>query len=201
MLHARPTAAIFMLSAAATTLHADVLVLRNGDRVEGELVSVSGSRIEFEDAAGDVKRFSRGDVQRIELDRYGRGESNDDFRPPRGAREREVNVPAADAWTDTGIDVRWNQQVYFFASGEVRWGPRRSDGPGGESGSPRNANRPIPDRPAAALIGRIGASGDPFFIGGDRSPIRVRGGGRLFLGVNDDYRQDNSGAFRVTVYY
>jgi hypothetical protein len=30
---------------------------------------------------------------------------------------------------------------------------------------------------------------------------RVRGGGRLYLAINDDYLQDNSGSFRVTVYY
>jgi hypothetical protein len=59
----------------------------------------------------------------------------------------------------------------------------------------------MPNRPAAALIGRIGESNDYFFIGDDAGAIRVRGNGRLYLGVNDDYLRDNSGAFRVTVYY
>ena len=40
-----------------------------------------------------------------------------------------------------------------------------------------------------------------FYIGNDNGPIRVRSSGRLFLGVNDDYLQDNSGNFRVVVYY
>lgn len=200
MLHARVGAAVLIV-ALGTVLRADVLVLQNGDRVKGELVSVSGTRIEFEDSSGDVQRYSRTDVQRIEFDRYGRGSSNDEFRPPRGAREREVSIPASQAWTDTGVDVRSNQQVYFYAKGEIRWGPKRSDGPAGESGSPRNANRPIPNRAGAALIGRVGSSGGPFYIGEDRSPIRVRDGGRLFLGINDDYLQDNTGAFRVTIYY
>ncbi len=31
--------------------------------------------------------------------------------------------------------------------------------------------------------------------------IRVRDGGRLYLGCNDDFLEDNSGSFRVTVYY
>ena len=30
---------------------------------------------------------------------------------------------------------------------------------------------------------------------------RVRGRGTVFLGINDDYLQDNGGAFRVIVYY
>jgi len=35
----------------------------------------------------------------------------------------------------------------------------------------------------------------------DGRPIRIRTGGRLFLGVNDDFLNDNSGNFRVIVYY
>ena len=58
----------------------------------------------------------------------------------------------------------------------------------------------MPNRSAAALIGRIGDS-DLFYIGDDRSAIRIRGGGRLFLGINDDFLQDNSGSLRVTIYY
>jgi hypothetical protein len=55
------------------------------------------------------------------------------------------------------------------------------------------------NRNAAALIGRI--DNDMFFIGDDTGPIRVRNNGRLFLGVNDDVLTDNSGNFRVVVYY
>jgi hypothetical protein len=29
----------------------------------------------------------------------------------------------------------------------------------------------------------------------------MRSGGRLYLGINDDMLQDNSGAFRVAIYY
>jgi hypothetical protein len=29
----------------------------------------------------------------------------------------------------------------------------------------------------------------------------MRAGGRLFLGLNDDYLQDNSGSLRVTIAY
>ena len=48
----------------------------------------------------------------------------------------------------------------------------------------------------AALIGRIGTSTDYFFVGDDRGAIRVRSSGRLFLGINDDYLQDNTGVLR-----
>ena len=61
-----------------------------------------------------------------------------------------------------------------------------------------NATQPIPSRPAAALIGKIGDQ-DPFFIGDEQGPIRMRESGRLYLGVNDDYLEDNSSNSRVTV--
>jgi hypothetical protein len=54
----------------------------------------------------------------------------------------------------------------------------------------------------AALIGKVGQeSKDLFFIGADAGPIRVRSSGRLFLGVNDNYFEDNHGNFLVVVYY
>jgi hypothetical protein len=59
----------------------------------------------------------------------------------------------------------------------------------------------MPNRPAAALIGRVGDSDEYFFIGDDEGAIRMRSSGRLFLAVNDDYLKDNTGSFRVTVYY
>jgi len=196
------TALALGLAAAAA---ADTLVLRSGERVEGTLVGVRGDTIEFETSGGRrrVERYDRDDVRRIDFDSRG-GSSRDDLGGsggrPSGLRERPVSVSAREQWNDTGIDVRRGQQVYFSASGKPRWGRDRQDGPAGEGGSPRNPNRPIPDRPGGALIGRIG-SGDPFFVGDDRGPIRVRDSGRLFLGINDDYLPDNSGEFRVTVYY
>ena len=69
-----------------------------------------------------------------------------------GLREHEVSVDSWVAWKDTGIDVRSGQTVYFSASGRVRWGPNRQDGPAGEHGSPHNPGRPIPSRPLVDFI-------------------------------------------------
>ena len=60
--------------------------------------------------------------------------------------------------------------------------------------------RPMPNRSGGALIGRVGGS-EPFLIGDERGPIRMRESGRLSLGVNDDFLEDNRGSFRVTIYY
>lgn len=184
---------------AETAIFADVLVLRDGRRVTGELVAVRGDTIEFEHAdgreAGRVRRYDRQDVRSILFE----DDRADGPRP--GLRERLVMVDARRPWTDTGIDVRNGQDVAFTATGEVRWGPGRRDDAGGENDSPHNAARPMPGRNAAALIGKIGPNGDPFVIGDVREALRLRGSGRLFLGINDDYLQDNSGSFRVEISY
>jgi hypothetical protein len=195
----------------AATVSADTLVLRDGRRVQGELIAVRDGVIEFEGQRGlfggrERLRVDRNEVVRIELDDDGRG-SGGGFAGgggtgrPSGLREREAYVSAVQPWTDVGITVRPGQSVYFDASGRVRWGPNRQDGPAGENGSPRNEARPIPSRPAAALIGRVGEGDDVFFIGAESGAIRMRSGGRLYLGINDDILGDNSGTFRVTIYY
>ncbi len=104
------------------SLVADVLVLRDGTRVQGELITVRGGVIEFEEQSfggrGRIVRVDREEVVRIEFDNRGGG--------------------------------------------------------GGGGDAP----------PIANGLG-----------------IRVRSSGRLYLGINDEVLTDNSGAFRVTVYY
>lgn len=184
---------------------ADTLILRNGDRVVGRLIAVRDGVIDFEEDRGfgrRVVRIEQEDVRAIEFeqDRGRRLEPQIEGLRPRGMREREVSVSARMPWTDTGISLRAGQTIYFEAAGRVRWGPGRQDGPEGENNSPRNPGRPIANRPGAALIGRIGEDA-AFFIGNDTNAIRVRSGGQLYLGINDDVFTDNSGEFRVTVYF
>jgi hypothetical protein len=206
-------AAVLMATAA---VRADTLILRDGRRVQGQLVSVRGDEVEFEAQRGffggrDRQRYDRRDVAGIEFDgddrsdQFDRDRRDDDRRDrggrPSGMRERSVSVDSWVPWVDSGVQVRAGQMVYFSATGRVRWGPNRQDGPAGEHDSPRNDARPIPGRPAVGLVGRVGDSNDVFFIGDDQGPIRMRTSGRLYLGVNDDYLKDNTGSFRVTVFY
>jgi hypothetical protein len=197
-------------------LAADTLVLRDGRRVEGELVAVQNGVIEFQSRGPfgpERARINRADVARIEFESMDRDfreerrdEGRDDRQPignqrPAGLREREVAVDAKRPWSETGIEVRSGQTIYFSASGRIHWGPGRENGPEGEHDSPRNSARPIPTRPGASLIGRVGEGNDYFFIGDDKGAIRMRSAGRLYLGINDDNLADNSGIFRVTVFY
>jgi hypothetical protein len=208
----RWTGALAVVLLLPLTLSADTLYLRNGSRIEGELVSVRGGTVEFRERRGfgsRVSTYDRGEVDRIEFERgnsssYNNGSSGntDAGGRPFGLRERQVVVSADVPWNDAGIDVRAGQTIYFEATGQVRWGRDRRDGPAGENNSPNNPGRPMPNRAGAALIGKVGLnSNDPFFIGDETGAIRVRASGRLFLGINDEFLQDNAGNFRVTVYY
>jgi hypothetical protein len=186
-------------------LQADVLYLRNGTRVTGEMIGMRNGTIEFEErrsfGGSRTLRVDREEVERIEFEgrRYSGGGNDSYGGRPSGMRERQTIVSADVAWNDTGIDVRAGQTVYFEATGQVRWGRDRRDGPAGERNSPNNPNRPMGNRNAAALIGKIG--NDTFFIGDETGPVRLRSSGRLYLGINDDVLTDNSGNFRVVVYY
>jgi hypothetical protein len=203
-----------MALAVPVSLGADTLYLRNGQRIQGELLGVRNGQIEFEERRtfGGTRtvRFDRDEVDRIDFEntRYSNNNNNNnnnnstsnttDGRPT-GMREKQVVVSGDVAWIDSGVDVRVGQTIYFEAQGRVRWGKDRQDGPAGERNSPSNPNRPMGNRNAAALIGKIG--NDMFFIGDETGPVRMRSAGRLYLGVNDDVLTDNSGNFRVVVYY
>jgi hypothetical protein len=188
-------------------LQADVLYMRDGSRITGELIGFRNGTIEFEErrgfGSGRTLRLDRDEVERIEFENRRLTNNNNSASAfggrPSGMREKQTIVSADVAWNDTGVDVRAGQTVYFEAAGQVRWGRDRRDGPAGERNSPSNPNRPMGNRNAAALIGKIG--NDMFFIGDDTGPVRLRSSGRLYLGVNDDVLTDNSGNFRVVVYY
>jgi hypothetical protein len=203
----RLTLASLFFIAVTAFVHADTLVMNDGRRLQGALLGIYGREIEFEERARGRRRtirISRDEVERIEFARtdFDRGRGDEDRNAPvgmpRGMRERQIVVDARQPWTDTGIDVRAGQQIYFSSQGETRWGRDRRDGAEGERNSPLNPNRPLPERPAAALIGRIGDRNEYFFIGGDSGPFRARDSGRLYLGINDDVLTDNSGNLRVT---
>jgi len=206
MVPRRWIASVVLALALPVALKADTLYLRDGSRITGEFISYRNGTIEFEErrgfGGGRTVRIDRDEVDRIEFEnrRFTNNNNNNSFGGrPSGMREKQTIVSADVAWNDTGIDVRAGQTVYFEATGQVRWGRDRRDGPAGERNSPSNPNRPMGNRNAAALIGKIG--NDMFFIGDDTGPVRLRSSGRLYLGVNDDVLTDNSGNFRVVVYY
>ena len=173
----------------------------NFDRVDRfENLDVNNNnRIDAREWHGTVAAFNRLDVNddnvlsRAEFGATVNGDSavatSGDF----------IRVEGTQPWTDTGMTVRAGDTITFDSQGTVRISNNRNDiaGAGGTLSGRREANAPLPNQTAGALIARIGNS-PPLFIGNRRS-VRAPFGGRLYLGVNDDYLDDNSGDFQVTV--
>jgi hypothetical protein len=118
---------------------------------------------------------------------------------PLSARGTTATIDADYRWTPTGVTVREGELVRLEASGSVVMAPGTE--PVGPEGSARGrvGNAPFPDRPAGALIAKIGEDGEPMFIGSSRHTFRANRSGQLLLGVNDDYFDDNGGEFLVRV--
>jgi hypothetical protein len=198
---------------AAPAASPDTLIMDNGRRIQGELISINRNVIVFDRddgvrdgvrdgvvGGGRRLRVDRNAVRTISFDDNVYTGDDDDFTPGVGTvgTGQDVFVRADSPWTETGVFLRAGELFRLDASGTINWGGGRVDGPAGEVGSPYNANRPMPNRPGGALIARVG-NGEPFFVGPGQTSFRASTTGRLYLGVNDDYLRDNSGSFRVYV--
>jgi hypothetical protein len=146
-----------------------------------------GTRQEFNQL--DINRD--GVISRRELSRVG--------DTAVGTSGQMINVNAAQEWTDTGIWVEAGDRISFDADGTVQLSDNPGDvaSPAGAQSGRRAENAPVRARPAGMLIARIGNSA-PVPVGAQRTS-RAPVSGQLYLGVNDDYFQDNRGQFRVTV--
>ena len=120
------------------------------------------------------------------------------------AAEYTVDVPADTAWTETDITFTEGQLARFTAIGEISDDATRPNQLFNSDGAARDPKQdvhnadPYLDFRHAALIGRVGESGAPFFVG---HGLRLDGTppGRLYLGVNDSAFTDNGGSFTVQV--
>lgn len=149
------------------------------------------------DAAGDLRPGRIRSRNRDSLDDRNRNQ-----------REVTINVPGTSRGTDTGLDVRAGDPIYFTASGVITAGSRVGQvGPDGATttgfGSVVNA-RPVPSAGVGALIAYIrmsnGQLSSPYLIGSQLSAT-VPVDGRLILLVNDDNYGDNNGSFSVRIRY
>jgi alpha-tubulin suppressor-like RCC1 family protein len=120
---------------------------------------------------------------------------------PSGPPSQTIYVPGNVAWYDTGIDVPPGAGVQFDATGRVSVAGSDPNGkdPAGAVGcdSPVVYSPPflVPGLTCWSLIGRIG-TGDPFEIG-DAVATLSAAGGRLYLSMDDNFFDDNSGTWIV----
>jgi hypothetical protein len=184
-------------------LDRNTVVLRNGDMIRGKVYTFNENDIVFDTRDGR-RTFNMGDIARL----YMSAPAARSLFPSSGSTSTApetsdgIRVEANRDWTDAGLTVRQGDRVSFeVTGGEVRVVPDRTTGPDGDPSLPRPRST-FGSRPASMNIGqlvfRIG-NGGAFPIGSNREPILMSGSGRLYLGVNDTERGDNSGAFIVKV--
>ena len=175
-----------------------VVVLRNGQRVTGELYDISGTtplKLTLRNNNGE-REINSNQVARIIFARPRAVAAPVD--PGAGAGPGVI-VAANQQWVSTGITVRRSQTVQFQSTGQVRISGDQRDlaSINGSLNQRYAAGSPLPQFLAGALIGRIG-NGEPFAVGNQTS-IEMPAAGILYLGVNDDSPSDNAGHFNVIV--
>jgi len=97
-------------------------------------------------------------------------------------------------WTNTGFVVRKGQRLRISASGRVMLGNGRFSTPGGISTLP-DPSKLMSNEPTGALIAVIGDNNNEFVFIGARREFVAAQDGYLFLGVNENNLDDNTGAY------
>jgi hypothetical protein len=114
---------------------------------------------------------------------------------------RELDIPASQPWTDTGIDLVVGDRVVVESGGQVKYQAQFA-GPEGLKRSWMDLTRSLPvnGAGAASLVGRIGegAAAIPFALGARKDTV-ARRAGHLFLGVNQAANQAGEGSFHAKV--
>jgi len=183
-----------------------VVVLRNGQTVNGSLYDIGGAsplRLTIRTADGD-REISSTEVARIIMAKPENAVATSGTTPSSIANPAAVpgaiSVMASQPWTSSGLTVRKGQTITFATSGEVQLSDDANDiaNPDGSKNARYATGAPIRNVLAGALIGRIGPNGQPFAIG-NQSSIVAPAAGILYLGVNDDGFADNKGMFQVVV--
>jgi len=145
----------------------------------------------------DYDRNQDGIVTRDELNR---GNATPGAVGTSGSGSETITVPSTVRWYDSGIEVRSGDVIAYRATGTIRMSLGNENdraNPSGALSGRRAADAPLRDKPAGALIARIG-SGAAMFLG-ENGEVRAANSGRLYFSVNDDYLMDNSGDYRVVL--
>ena len=182
-----------------------VVVLRSGQTLNGSLYDIGGAsplKLTIRTADGE-REISSTEVARIIVAKpenavatTGSTTAVTDTPAVPGA----IAVSSSQPWTSTGRTVRKGQTISFSTTGEIQLSDDATD-IADANGSKRQrypAGGQMRNVFAGALIGRIGATGQPFAIGAQPT-IVAPASGLLYLGVNDDGFPDNRGSYQVVI--
>ncbi|HEY6188017.1 MAG TPA: LecA/PA-IL family lectin [Pyrinomonadaceae bacterium] len=176
-------------------------------RAEREMRAAGDDRDDNSDLFGRNRRDNPAPVRR-----RARGDIDQGSRPggdTRTQREKTISVPAnTRSGVDTGIDLRAGDQITITGTGNITAGRRAGvvSPEGGRVGGASSiiGTYPVPSAGVGALIGFLrlpnGQATQAFFVG-TQLQLTAPTDGRLFLLVNDDNYNDNSGSFDVRIVY
>lgn len=119
----------------------------------------------------------------------------------KGKRTKTIEIRGNQAWLDTGINVKIGQEILFSVSGSINIDEKTKVFQNGELNLTLNARKPLPNHPTGAFISKVGERGEPFYVGDDKAPFHMTHNDRLYIGINDYNYEDNSGSFKVTIYF
>jgi hypothetical protein len=174
------------------------ILLRNGQVVEGRLSDIGGNapKILYVDTPSGQRQFNSTEVALVVM-----GGSPQNAQTAAvgtaGNQAGSIRVPANSHWTETQVTVREGESLVLRADGEIAFAPNERASAAGIPRGTRGGATPLPNAPAGALIGRI--DNGPAFLIGRQTSVRMPASGRLFLGINDDVVDDNSGEFQVVI--
>jgi hypothetical protein len=195
-------------------LERHMLVLRNGRVLHGKVYHWNSDSVLFDTTSGRGT-YNNSDVARLYLSgpparRVFGGSNNENVAANRNGRgfgrgrnngqpTASVRVEANQRWTDTGLIVQPGERISFSTNGTIEFGRGMTTGPDGDKNLGARPGYVLRNMPVGGLMGRVGNSA-PYAIGSTSTPITMPTGGRLFLGVNDDDYQDNTGGYDVNVF-
>jgi len=121
------------------------------------------------------------------------------MRPIRQESLSQLQVHAYRGWQRTTYSLRTGDQYEIRATGEWLYSPQVGfHGPQGSRYHSAPPFYPLPGIPGGALIGRVGESGLPFYVGAQASGEAAYPG-ELYLRIDDDRLGDNAGALAVEI--
>ncbi|MEP6789445.1 MAG: LecA/PA-IL family lectin, partial [Acidobacteriota bacterium] len=101
-------------------------------------------------------------------------------------------------WTNSGFVVKKGQRISISGDGQIQLGKGHSSTPSGLADL-NDDQKLLKSVPTGALIAVIGDDNNEFIYVGSEREFTATRDGALFLGVNEGYLDDNSGAYSVKI--
>jgi hypothetical protein len=184
----------------------------DGTKYEGKLVAFKYGLLHFNiykfNKYKSLRKFPISQVWKIEFNTQKEVGITSSFeteslyaRLRRGKRVKRVKLNGNEKWLNTGINLKIGQDILFSITGAIYINSKKKVYQNGELNVKWNKSKQLPVQPTGAVIAKIGKDGKPFYVGNNKTPIKTKDKGSLFIGINDFNFNDNKGDFIVKIYY